>query len=73
MFCLSDIFEGELCGFVKNLVLMMYVMMDDEEELFCCLVYAFGVESFTWLNVGEMYLLFGVYVLMNGFLFGVYV
>lgn len=37
-------FVDQVCGLVKNFVLMIYIIIDQNEEFIICLVYNLGVE-----------------------------
>lgn len=61
MFCFLDMFEGEVCGFVKNLVFMIYIIIDVFEVFLVKLVFMFGVEDIFFV-IGNEFYWFGVFM-----------
>lgn len=71
MFCFLDIFEGEVCGLVKNLVFMIYIIIDMEDGFIVKLVSNLGVEDVNLLCGEEFFYLNVFFVFFNGNILGV--
>lgn len=71
MFCLFDILEGEVCGFVKNLVFMIYIIINVDEGFVKCWIFMFdfGVELICNFLGVEMYCEGSYIIYVNGIFF----
>ena len=71
MLCPSDTPEGEGCGLVKNLALMIHITTDIEEGPLIRLAHNLGIEDITMLNGEEIYAKDMFIVMLNGNIIGV--